>query len=59
MHFVNDNRGAEMSEIIAGLAAVLAAGMIAINLVMGGLQTAATNIKTWVSAITIAAPQTP
>ena len=70
MHFIADARGAEMSEAIAGLVAVLAAGtpapakrpvrcrFVAINVVMGGLQGGATKIKTWLTAITIAAPKT-
>ncbi len=71
MHFVADARGAEMSEVIAGLVAVLAAGtpapatrrrcgagVVAINVAMGGLQSGATKIKNWLTAITITAPKT-
>ena len=58
MHFMADTRGAEMSEVIAGLVAVLAAGIVAINVAMGGLQSGATKIKNWLTAITIAAPKT-
>ncbi len=58
MQFWTDTRGAEMSEVIAGLLAVLAAGIVAINVAMGGLQGAATKIKNWLTAITIAAPKT-
>jgi hypothetical protein len=58
MHFVTDARGAEMSEVIAGLVAVLAAGIVAINVAMGGLQGGATKIKNWLTAITITAPKT-
>jgi hypothetical protein len=58
MKFASDNRGAEMSEVIAGLVAILAAGIVAINIAMGGLQSAATKIQTWLTGITIAAPKT-
>ncbi len=58
MSFLHDGRGAEMSEVIAGLVAVLAAGIVALNIAMGGLQGAATKIKNWLTAITIAAPKT-
>ena len=49
MRFMHDNVGAEMSEVIAALVAILAAGMVAVNLAMGGLQTAATTIPTWLA----------
>jgi hypothetical protein len=58
MKFARDTQGAEMSEVIAGLVAVLAAGIVAINIAMGGLQTAATKIQAWVTNLTIAAPKT-
>ncbi len=58
MQFLADTRGAEISEVIAALVAVLAAGVVAINVAMGGLQGAATKIKNWLTAVTIAAPKT-
>ncbi len=58
MKFAQDTQGAEMSEVIAGLVAILAAGIVAINLAMGGLQSAASKIQTWVTNVTIAAPKT-
>jgi hypothetical protein len=55
MRFMKAARGAEMSEVVAGLLVILVAGVAAISTMFSGLDTAAGKISTWIGGLTIPA----
>lgn len=55
MRFMKAARGAEMSEVVAGLLVILVAGVAAISTMFNGLDTAAGKISTWIGGLTIPA----
>jgi len=56
MRFFKSQRGAELSEIVAGLLVVLVAGVAATSVMFNGLDTAANKISTYLGGLTIPAP---
>ena len=56
MHMFKSQRGAELSEIVAGLLVVLVAGVGAISVMFHGLGTAAGTVTAWLGGLTIPAP---
>jgi len=56
MRFLKSQRGAELSEIIAGLLVVLVAGVAATSVMFNGLDSAATKISSYLGGLTIPAP---
>ena len=56
MRFFTSQRGAELSEIVAGLLVVLVAGVAATSVMFNGLDTAATKIGMFLGGLTIPAP---
>jgi hypothetical protein len=56
MRMLKSQRGAELSEIIAGLLVVLVAGVAATSVMFNGLDTAAGKVATWLGGLTIPAP---
>jgi hypothetical protein len=56
MRFLKSQRGAELSEIVAGLLVVLVAGVAATSVMFNGLDTAAGKISTYLGGLTIPAP---
>jgi Flp pilus assembly pilin Flp len=56
MRFMRSARGAEMSEVVAGLLVILVAGVAAISTMFTGLDGAATKISTWIGNLAIPAP---
>lgn len=56
MRFMRSARGAEMSEVVAGLLVILVAGVAAISTMFNGLDGAATKISTWIGNLAIPAP---
>ena len=56
MRMFKSQRGAELSEIIAGLLVVLVAGVAATSVMFNGLDSAATKISSYLGGLTIPAP---
>jgi len=56
MRFLKAQRGAELSEIVAGLLVVLVAGVAATSVMFNGLDSAAAKISTYLGGLTIPAP---
>jgi hypothetical protein len=56
MRMFKSQRGAELSEIVAGLLVVLVAGVAATSVMFNGLDTAAGKVATWLGGLTIPAP---
>ena len=56
MRLFTSQRGAELSELVAGLLVVLVAGVAATSVMFNGLDTAASKIGTWLGGLTIPAP---
>jgi hypothetical protein len=56
MRLFKSQRGAELSEIVAGLLVVLVAGVAATSVMFNGLDTAAGKVATWLGGLTIPAP---
>ncbi len=56
MRFSKPQRGAELSEIVAGLLVVLVAGVAATSVMFNGLDSAATKISSYLGGLTIPAP---
>ncbi len=56
MRFFTSQRGAELSEIVAGLLVVLVAGVAATQVMFNGLDTAASKISTYLGGLTIPQP---
>ena len=56
MRFFKSQRGAELSELVAGLLVVLVAGVAATSVMFNGLDTAAAKVGTWVGTLTIPTP---
>ena len=56
MRFLNSQRGAELSELVAGLLVVLVAGVAATSVMFNGLDTAASKVATWIGGLTLPAP---
>jgi hypothetical protein len=56
MRFFQLQRGAELSEIVAGLLVVLVAGVAATSVMFNGLDAAATKISSYLGGLTIPAP---
>ncbi len=53
MRMFKSQRGAELSEIVAGLLVVLVAGVAAASVMFNGLDTAAGKVATWLGGLTI------
>ena len=56
MRMLKSQRGAELSEIVAGLLVVLVAGVAATSIMFNGLDTAAGTVAAWLGGLTIPAP---
>jgi len=56
MRMFKSERGAELSEIVAGLLVVLVAGVAATSVMFNGLDSAATKISSYLGGLTIPAP---
>jgi hypothetical protein len=56
MRMFKSQRGAELSEIVAGLLVVLVAGVAATSVMFNGLDTAAGTVAAWLGGLTIPAP---
>ena len=56
MRMFKSQRGAELSEIVAGLLVVLVAGVAAPSSMFNGLDTAAGTVSAWLGGLTIPAP---
>jgi len=56
MRFCKSQRGAELSELVAGLLVVLVAGVAATSVMFNGLDAAATKISSYLGGLTIPAP---
>jgi hypothetical protein len=56
MRMFKSQRGAELSEIVAGLLVVLVAGVAAASVMFNGLDTAAGTVAAWLGGLTIPAP---
>jgi Flp pilus assembly pilin Flp len=56
MRFFKSQRGAELSEIVAGLLVVLVAGVAATSVMFNGLDSAATKISSYLGGLTIPVP---
>ncbi len=56
MRFLRSTRGAEMSEVIAGLLVILVAGVAAVSVMFDGLDMAANKISTWLGGLNIGTP---
>jgi hypothetical protein len=56
MRMFKSQRGAELSEIVAGLLVVLVAGVAATSIMFNGLDTAAGTVSGWLGGLTIPAP---
>ena len=56
MRMFKSQRGAELSEIVAGLLVVLVAGVAATGVMFNGLDSAAGKVATWLGGLTIPAP---
>jgi hypothetical protein len=55
MRFIAAKRGAEMSEVVAGLLVILVAGVAAVSTMFNGLDVAAGKISTWLEGVTMPA----
>jgi hypothetical protein len=56
MRMFKSQRGAELSEIVAGLLVVLVAGVAATSVMFNGLDSAASKISTYLGGLTIPTP---
>ena len=56
MRLIISQKGAELSEIVAGLLVVLVAGVAATQVMFNGLDSAASKISSWLDSLTIPAP---
>jgi len=56
MRMFKSQRGAELSEIVAGLLVVLVAGVAATSVMFNGLDSAAAKISSYLGGLTIPAP---